>query len=526
MDSQIRVVPTKSACAMPRWSKPRMFHLRHQSADPHAGLAAAREGSGTQVAMLQRQQVIPAAPSFAPPVVYDVLRSPGQPLDAETRAFFEPRFGYDFSQVQVHADEKAAQSARAVRALAYTVGNQIVFGRGQYQPATSEGRMLLSHELVHVGQQRGVAFDTGAALEIGARDSLHEREAEAAAKGCLEGSRPPGESPVGQPTIQRQYPADAPLSIFQAEPVAPLPISTENIELDAFETISPQNTKLAHIAQTFKGLQAAHPDAMLELEANLTEASRLNGETESKERRQLTNRMSAIRNALVSLGVPANQISMMPVAAYSTSAHGQVDVALYESRGGAVILPPYVQPTPLPPPSVGAPQASSAGGLTFTPGSTWLWALTLSTPKPTPPGFSSSATSPSRTFQLTISSGKQPVQAVYQFTYNLDSKKLGVVTVMSGVQAAQDIEIVKGFLTLTPFAQVLVGAATTGNDMYGDLVVKSSAGAKLTADVKIKHLPDIVIGAQAGFQALTVPGEGTQTTLQAGFTITIPIPLP
>jgi len=67
----------------------------------------------------------------APPIVHEVLRSPGRPLDAATRAFMEPRFGHDFSKVRVHADAEAAASARAVNALAYTVGNHVVFAAGR-----------------------------------------------------------------------------------------------------------------------------------------------------------------------------------------------------------------------------------------------------------------------------------------------------------------------------------------------------------------------------------------------------------
>lgn len=77
---------------------------------------------------------------------------PGQPLDSNTRAFFEPRFGYDFSQVRLHTDARAAESARAVNALAYTVGRDVVFAAGQYAPAAG-GRRLLAHELSHVVQQ-------------------------------------------------------------------------------------------------------------------------------------------------------------------------------------------------------------------------------------------------------------------------------------------------------------------------------------------------------------------------------------
>jgi hypothetical protein len=89
----------------------------------------------------------------APPIVHEVLRSPGQPLDAETRAFMEPRFGHDFSQVRVHTDDKAITSAQEVNALAYTVGRNIVFSRGQYEPTKAEGKKLLAHELTHTLQQ-------------------------------------------------------------------------------------------------------------------------------------------------------------------------------------------------------------------------------------------------------------------------------------------------------------------------------------------------------------------------------------
>jgi hypothetical protein len=85
--------------------------------------------------------------------VHEVLRSPGQPLDPAIRAFFESRFGHDFSQVRVHTDGQAAESVRAVNALAYTVGRNVVFGAGQYAPGTAIGRRLLAHELAHVIQQ-------------------------------------------------------------------------------------------------------------------------------------------------------------------------------------------------------------------------------------------------------------------------------------------------------------------------------------------------------------------------------------
>lgn len=92
-------------------------------------------------------------PDTVPPIVHEVLRSSGQPLDPATRTFMEPRFGRDFSGVRVHTDGKAAQSAQSVNALAYTVGQDVVFGNGQYTPETDQGRRLLAHELTHVMQQ-------------------------------------------------------------------------------------------------------------------------------------------------------------------------------------------------------------------------------------------------------------------------------------------------------------------------------------------------------------------------------------
>ncbi len=90
----------------------------------------------------------------APTIVHHVLRSPGRPLEAGVRAFMEPRFGRDFSGVRVHTDAQAAQSAQAVDARAYTVGQHVVFGSGQYAPHSAAGRQLLAHELTHVVQQR------------------------------------------------------------------------------------------------------------------------------------------------------------------------------------------------------------------------------------------------------------------------------------------------------------------------------------------------------------------------------------
>lgn len=89
----------------------------------------------------------------APRSVHSTLRSPGQPLSASARAFFEPRFGQDLRHVRVHTGGEAKQSAREINALAYTVGSHVVFGAGRYAPGTPDGQRLLAHELTHVLQQ-------------------------------------------------------------------------------------------------------------------------------------------------------------------------------------------------------------------------------------------------------------------------------------------------------------------------------------------------------------------------------------
>jgi Domain of unknown function (DUF4157) len=82
------------------------------------------------------------------------LRGGGQPLPKSVRTFFEPRFGYDFRNVRIYRDSRAADTARAVNARAFTVERDVVFGAGQYVPKSSESSQLLAHELTHIVQQR------------------------------------------------------------------------------------------------------------------------------------------------------------------------------------------------------------------------------------------------------------------------------------------------------------------------------------------------------------------------------------
>lgn len=153
---------------------------------------------------LQRKAIGREGDFEAPPVVQAVLRGSGRPLDPHTRATLEPRFGRDFSAVRVHSDARAAESARAVGALAYTVGHQIVFGAGQYDPGSKAGQRLLAHELTHTIQQSAFGTAVSPKLEVGASHSAAESEADRVADLVTAGLSAPSVHAAPGPLLQRQ----------------------------------------------------------------------------------------------------------------------------------------------------------------------------------------------------------------------------------------------------------------------------------------------------------------------------------
>jgi Domain of unknown function (DUF4157)/Lysine-specific metallo-endopeptidase len=158
----------------------------------------------------------------APRIVDEVLNSSGAPIDRTTLRQMEARFGQQFGDVRIHTDARAADSARAVHALAYTVGRNIVFGPERYTPDSYEGRKLLAHELAHVVQQsemgvvrtpRPIAPQTGprsAALEPQSR-KVTDGWSSAAPEGA--GVRPFAARPLTpiNKTLQRMASAQMPL---------------------------------------------------------------------------------------------------------------------------------------------------------------------------------------------------------------------------------------------------------------------------------------------------------------------------
>jgi hypothetical protein len=306
---------------------------------------------------LQRAAVDETLVDQAPSIVHEALRSPGQPLDGETRAFMESRFGYDFSGVRVHTDSKAAQAARAVNALAYTVGRDVVFGAGQYAPASGQGQRILGHELTHVVQQQARPATLPPALTVGPADDPLEREAQRTAAGlALPGGAAVGARAPGA-VIQRQ-------SLFVPGPGLGQPnltginIATETVDLEGSETLSAQNPKLVALARSFKATQSGDPGTSLKLSADLTEAAQTATAKETEERSRLNRRLLDARDALLALGVSRDQITVQAPTAYSTSAHGQITAAIYKTPATM----PFIMPsTPVPAPGKATPGPAKGG---------------------------------------------------------------------------------------------------------------------------------------------------------------------
>ncbi len=139
----------------------------------------------------------------------------GSPLDADTRADMEGRLGHDFGDVRVHTDQAAHDSARSMNAQAYTVGSSVVFQRDRYDPSSSDGRLMLAHELTHVVQQRSGPVDgtdAGGGVRVSDPSDRFERAAVANAERAMAlpapvqraaGEPGPASSSTGAAAVQR-----------------------------------------------------------------------------------------------------------------------------------------------------------------------------------------------------------------------------------------------------------------------------------------------------------------------------------
>lgn len=185
-------------------------------------------------------------------VVSSGLSGGGQPLDSQTRAFMEPRFGHDFSGVRIHTDAAASQSAEAVAARAYTVGGDIAFRSGEYSPGGSSGRHLLAHELTHVVQQ-------GSAGALGAQRSP-------VAGRTLGAQRSPMADGLSGAVVQRDPAAPAPAAAPTTTP-APASATAEKKAATVVPTANVNEMVQAIIVQ-YQGIFEKQMEAVKQLEAD------------------------------------------------------------------------------------------------------------------------------------------------------------------------------------------------------------------------------------------------------------------
>jgi Domain of unknown function (DUF4157) len=193
-------------------------HRRDDVRSGPARLIAQRQASPEMVEGLQRsvgndavvQLLRDEEESGSRSPVLDVIGQGGHSLDGTTRAGMERALGADLSGVRVHTDGAAAASAQAVQAHAYTVGDDVVFGSGQYQPETATGQRMLAHELTHVVQQRSGPVDgtpTGTGVSVSDPSDPFERAAEASADRVMSGSvaeTAAGGGAAGGESVQRE----------------------------------------------------------------------------------------------------------------------------------------------------------------------------------------------------------------------------------------------------------------------------------------------------------------------------------
>jgi hypothetical protein len=319
-------------------------------------------------AALQRKPGNGPAISKIPSLVKDVLHAPGRELDPDTRFSMGSHFNHDFSKVRVHTDAKAAESARAVNALAYTVGEKVVFNTGQYNPGNREGQQLLAHELTHVVQQSGTAIQEDN-LRIGQPDDSFEQEAANQAGQVKTGESKGGDqaSPAqltGAAFVQRQPAGPSGVPSL----VAPLHLPAESSTIGEDESITVKNPKLVTLAASYKQMAAEKPGAYIKLSTYLSESSKMNSAQAAKERTQLQRRMVAVQSALIELSVPADKIQIEPATTFARTGAGQISANLYESPRQ---LPSLSLPTPslglgpVAPPSPGAASPSLSELLSF-----------------------------------------------------------------------------------------------------------------------------------------------------------------
>jgi len=452
---------------------------------------ASRPGDGSntfsQPAGQPRQPMEASRPNAAPEIVSDVVGSPGELLHRETRDFMESRFGHDFSRIRVHADAAAAQSAAAVGASAYTVGNHVVFGRGRYTPGTLETQRLLAHELRHTQQQGG--FTGAGPLLVAPPNTDLERDAEEMARRAVSdeaGADP--ELPRATRLLQRE-PSPQPGDPFHLH----LPEIGESLR-DPPQPLIP-GLKLASHLSAEDHRRIGDYLTLHRLAVGDKFQPSLDGAPTT---------IDAITDAmigpLVLVLVSRGEVEDAVRARYSPLVHD----ALFR-------VPITIPDTPVPDlsatvPGAPAPAVPAAAPITLTAGTNFAWHVNLSGPR---------GTSSDKTLQLQVGEDA-PLQRIFQISYNLDTQQ---VQVLVGAQATADLTLVEHLLKLSGFVQVLAGVAWTGTPASGLFtVVQPSAGGQLTLTWK-----GVQFAVQVAASVTSVQGQPTTGEINVTPQVTIPL---
>jgi outer membrane protein OmpA-like peptidoglycan-associated protein len=233
------------------------------------------------------------------------LGEPGRPLDPDTRGQMEGAFGRGFSDVRVHAGASAAASARALGARAYTLGSDIAFGEGRYQPATAPGRALIAHELAHVVQRERPA-DPGPGAEARADAAAGTVAAGGAVDRSALGGAPGGVARQAEPSLAGRRGAGPGFGLDPASGVAGLELSLSSVGGFAHGGAAvPQEAEVAlnRIAAQVLGLLTELPAGRV----TLTGHTDLTG-TETYNKGLGLERARNVGARLFKLGVPATSI--------------------------------------------------------------------------------------------------------------------------------------------------------------------------------------------------------------------------
>jgi hypothetical protein len=417
-------------------------------ADAMAGRAMRKTPTaGEQIPLIQRTSADGHRTPFdVPPVVHQVLRSPGQSLDQATLDFMQPRFGSDFGRVRVHEGSQAAESARAVDARAYTVGRSIVFGSGEYRPQTEQGRQLIAHELTHVVQQSGAPLVQRQPVS-GATDT----------------------APQGQ-TAGRSQPA--PVNDISDNPMH------EEREITSFD-VAPGNKRpwnLNLLTKTIvKALQSEERAYVRILGVYPTIA----GEDDPKQ--NAFDRAETVRKALIQWIGPGKFTEDRFDVAFATGEIGEPQIIVDIAYKGQVLsnpATPYGGDTGVGAGASGAklgdltPKSDTDddGDLQSALGGQWTWHLNRSGKV-------------ERSVQVQLTRGSGALQSVYQFAVNLDT---GDVQALVGAQLQKEsktVEILKSAIKVkaSVFIDLLGGITRSKGAASGSITFQVQAGAQVTA---------------------------------------------